>query len=197
MVKSMSNIKTQTMKQVIKVFMPLAVTILIVSCGNNGSNENKQEKDTAKHEGHDMSDKSSSTGKLSVKDDKLNAVYQHYVHLTTALINGDAKEAKVASNAIEAGIKEVPGGESVAANAAKITTASDIEAQRAAYSPLSNDFIALVKKSGVAGGELYVDYCPMALNDKGAYWLSANKEIRNPYFGEKMMNCGEVKETIK
>ncbi|MCA0398841.1 MAG: DUF3347 domain-containing protein [Bacteroidetes bacterium] len=185
------------MKQVIKVVMPLAVTILIASCGNNGTSENKQEKDTAKHEGHDMSDKSSSTGKLSVKDDKLNAVYQHYIHLTTALINGNAAEAKIASNAIEVGIKEVPGGESIAANAAKITTASDIEAQRAAYSPLSNDFIALVKKSGVAGGELYVDYCPMALNDKGAYWLSANKEIRNPYFGDKMMNCGEVKETIK
>lgn len=185
------------MKQVIKLVMPLAVSILIASCGNNGTSENKQEKDTANHEGHDMSEKSSSTGKLSVKDDKLNAVYQHYVHLTTALINGNAAEAKIASNAIEVGIKEVPGGESIAANAAKITTAGDIEAQRAAYSPLSNDFIALVKKSGVAGGELYVDYCPMALNDKGAYWLSANKEIRNPYFGDKMMNCGEVKETIK
>lgn len=185
------------MKQVIKVVMPLAITIFIASCGNDSTSENNQDKDTATHEGHDMSDKSSSTGKLSVKDDKLNAVYQHYVHLTTALINGNASEAKAASNAIEAGIKEVPGGENVAANAAKITTAGDIEAQRAAYSSLSNDFIALVKKSGVSGGELYVDYCPMALNDKGAYWLSANKEIRNPYFGEKMMSCGEVKETIK
>lgn len=186
------------MKQVIRVIMPLAATILLASCGNEGSNENKEEKkDTASHEGHDMSDKSNSTGKVSIKDDNLNAVYQHYVHLTTALINGNAAEAKIASNAIEAGIKEVPGGQSVAANAAKITTASDIEAQRAAYSTLSNDFIALVKKSGVAGGQLYVDFCPMALNDKGAYWLSANKDIRNPYFGEKMMTCGEVKETIQ
>ena len=185
------------MKQVIKVVMPLAVTILIASCGNNGNNENKQEKDSTEHEGHDMSDKSSSTGKLSVKDDKLNAVYQHYVHLTTALVNDDAKEAKVASNAIEAGIKEIPGGESIAVNSAKITAAGDIEVQRAAYAPLSNDFIALVKKSGINGGELYVDFCPMALNDKGAYWLNASKEIRNPYMGQKMLTCGEVKETIK
>lgn len=185
------------MKQIIRVIMPLAATILIASCGNEGSNEKKQEKDTASHEGHDMSDKSNSTGKVSIKDDNLNAVYQHYVHLTTSLINGNATEAKIASNAIETGIKEVPGGQSVAANAAKITTAGDIEAQRAAYSTLSNDFIALVKKSGVTGGELYVDFCPMALNDKGAYWLSANKDIRNPYFGDKMMTCGEVKETIQ
>lgn len=185
------------MRQIIKVVLPLAVSIFLASCGNNGSSENKQDKDTASHEGHDMSDKSSSIGKLSIKDDKLNAVYQHYVHLTTALVNDDAAEAKVASNAIETGIKEVPGGESIAANAAKITAASDIEAQRTAYAPLSNDFIALVKKSGVSGGELYVDFCPMALNDKGAYWLNENKEIRNPYMGQKMLTCGEVKETIK
>ena len=184
------------MKRVIRFVMPLAVTIFIASCGDNAG-ETKQEKDAAAHEGHDASAQSSAAGKPAVKDDKLNAVYQHYVHLTTALINGDAKEAKVASNAIEAGIKEVAGGEKIAANAAKITAAGDIEAQRVAYSDLSNEFIALVKQSGVSGGELYVDYCPMALDDKGGYWLSANKEIRNPYFGDKMMTCGEINETIK
>jgi hypothetical protein len=57
--------------------------------------------------------------------------------------------------------------------------------------------IALVKKSGVSNGELYVEYCPMAFDDKGASWLSSSKEIRNPYFGDKMLTCGEVKETIK
>lgn len=185
------------MKQLVKVAMFLTAVIFLSSCGNNNNKENKTEKDTTTHEGHDMENKSSSSGKVNVTDDKLNAVYQHYVHLTTALINGDVAEAKIASNAIEAGMKEVPGGASVAATAATITTAGDIEAQRAAYSKLSNDFIALVKKSGLSGGELYVDYCPMALNDKGAYWLSGNKEIRNPYFGEKMMNCGEIKETIQ
>jgi hypothetical protein len=185
------------MRRVIKVVLPLAAAILLVSCGDNSNNDNKKENDTANHEGHDMGNNNSAASKPGLKDDKLNAVYQHYVHLTTALVNGDAAEAKVASNAIEAGIKEVPGGQTIAANAAKITAAADIEAQRTAYSALSNDFIALVKKSGLSTGELYVDYCPMALNDKGAYWLSANKEIRNPYFGEKMMNCGEVKETIK
>lgn len=185
------------MKQLVKVAMFLTAVIFLSSCGNNKNKETKTEKNTTTHEGHDMENKSSSSGKVNVTDDKLNAVYQHYVHLTTALINGDAAEAKIASNAIEAGINEAPGGKSVAVSAAKITTASDIEVQRAAYSTLSNDFISLIKKSGLSGGELYVDFCPMALNDKGAYWLSANKEIRNPYFGDKMMNCGEVKETIQ
>ena len=56
--------------------------------------------------------------------------------------------------------------------------------------------IELVKNSGLSTGEIYVDYCPMAMNDKGAYWLSNRKDIRNPYFGDKLMTCGEVKETL-
>jgi hypothetical protein len=37
----------------------------------------------------------------------------------------------------------------------------------------------------------------MAFNKKGAYWLSESKVIRNPYFGEKMLDCGETRETLK
>jgi len=61
---------------------------------------------------------------------------------------------------------------------------------------LSNELIALIKKEGMKSGELYVDFCPMALNDAGANWISNHKEISNPYFGKKMLDCGEVKETI-
>lgn len=49
----------------------------------------------------------------------------------------------------------------------------------------------------MAEAELYVEYCPMAFDNKGAVWVSSTKEVRNPYFGEKMLNCGEVKEIIK
>lgn len=44
---------------------------------------------------------------------------------------------------------------------------------------------------------LYIDYCPMYNNKKGAIWLSETEEIRNPYFGRQMPLCGEVKEEIK
>ena len=80
--------------------------------------------------------------------------------------------------------------------AAKIGAAKDIDAQRTLYADLSKDFIERVKGSGLNSGEIYVEYCPMALNNKGAAWLSNQKEIRNPYFGESMMTCGEVKETL-
>lgn len=186
------------MKNLMKTIVPLITVVTLVACGNNGAENQDSKTDSTSHKNHDQ-DMSGvgATEKVAVKDDKLNAVYQHYVHLTTALINEDAAEAKIASNAIEAGAKEMEGGQKIAINAAKITSASGIEAQRTAYATLSNDFIDLVKKSGLSSGQLYVDYCPMALNDKGAFWISANKEIRNPYFGEKMMNCGEIKDSIK
>jgi hypothetical protein len=188
------------MKHLLKVAIPVFTVFITAACGNGNTEGDNNKKDSTDHSAHndpEMKAGHTSSAAVQLRDGKLNAVYQHYVHLTTALINGDMAEAKIASNAIEAGAKEVAGAETVASNAAKITAASDIEVQRNAYSSLSNDFITLVKKSGLHSGELYVDYCPMAMNDKGASWISPNREIKNPYFGEKMMTCGEVKETIK
>ncbi len=42
---------------------------------------------------------------------------------------------------------------------------------------------------------LYLEYCPMADDNKGEYWLSDKEEIANPYFGQQMPKCGEVKKT--
>lgn len=189
------------MKQLIRAALPVFAVILFAACNNNPeAAKNEKTTDSMAHEGHDhshMSESSAPATAVQLKDDKLNAVYQHYVHLTTALINGDEASAKIASNAIEAGAATVDGGNALGASAAKVTGAKDIEAQRTAYADLSSNFISLVKKSGLNSGALYVDYCPMAMESKGAYWLSANEEVKNPYFGEKMMTCGEVKETLK
>jgi hypothetical protein len=37
----------------------------------------------------------------------------------------------------------------------------------------------------------------MANGDNGAYWLSNEAKIRNPYFGDAMLKCGVVKDSIK
>ena len=38
--------------------------------------------------------------------------------------------------------------------------------------------------------------CPMAFDGRGAWWLQADRETRNPYFGAAMPECGDVVETI-
>jgi Cu(I)/Ag(I) efflux system membrane fusion protein len=60
---------------------------------------------------------------------------------------------------------------------------------------LSTVMVKSVKALGYSK-TLYVDYCPMANKNKGAYWLSQIKEIQNPYLGQKMPNCGEIKKVL-
>lgn len=134
---------------------------------------------------------------VTINDNYINAVYQHYQKLSFALTEGDVTAAKIAAAAIETGAQHIPAGKTLAAIAGKIIVANDIESQRTSYAALSNNFISIIKRSGLASGELYIAHCPMALSDAGARWLSSHKEIRNPYFGHQMLNCGSVQEKVK
>ncbi len=74
--------------------------------------------------------------------------------------------------------------------------AGNIKHQREHFDMLSKDMYDLVKKFG-AGEKIYVDFCPMYNNNKGATWLSETKEIKNPYFGKEMDTCGILQEELK
>jgi len=175
--------------------LPLLAVILLAACGNGGEQKNAENADSAGHA--QPAETTAAAAPVQLKDDKAQAVYQHYVHLTTALVNSDSAEAKVAGEAIATAAAELPAGTAIAAGGRKIADAPSLAAQRAEYVTLSNEVIALVRSTGLSSGELYVDFCPMANDDKGANWLTARKDIQNPYFGEEMMTCGEIEETIK
>lgn len=73
----------------------------------------------------------------------------------------------------------------------------DLEAIRKLFKPLSQSMIAMVQQFKPHSDALYVQYCPMFEGDKGGSWLSISKDIKNPYFGDMMLSCGEVKKEIK
>lgn len=79
----------------------------------------------------------------------------------------------------------------------KMAGAKTIEEARAQFKPLSEQMLALAKAFGPFEAPIFVQHCPMADDNIGADWLSLDKEIRNPYFGDKMLKCGSVTETIK
>jgi hypothetical protein len=185
------------MKQFAKTTFPFVAAVLFTACGNNNEGTAAKEADQHNPETTQKAEATAQPGSVRLKEENLNAVYQHYIHLTTALTNSDAAEAKVAATAIETGARGLQNGNTIAATAAKISVASDIEKQRAAYEDLSKQMMEKVKAAGVQNGQLYVQHCPMAFNNKGASWLSSTSEIRNPYFGEKMLKCGETKEIIQ
>lgn len=72
---------------------------------------------------------------------------------------------------------------------------SHIDHQREHFETLSTDINDLIALLGTEK-TMYYNFCPMANNNKGAYWLSEVKDIKNPFFGAKMMKCGIVKKQI-
>ncbi len=140
--------------------------------------------------------------------DKLVAVYYQ---LKDALVAGDFAASKRMSANLLAKVKSVnAGGISAQAESVwqtlsgnmvdamqHIGHAGDIEEVRHHFETVSDAIILAFESFGPAEIIVYVQYCPMAFDDKGASWLSNVDEIRNPYFGDAMLMCGEVTKTIK
>ena len=80
--------------------------------------------------------------------------------------------------------------EHISANAGKL------DHQREHFDMLSQDMYDMVKVFKPSRA-LYQTHCPMYNDKKGASWLSETKEIKNPYYGKKMLDCGMVKEELK
>ena len=85
----------------------------------------------------------------------------------------------------------------------KIAETKEIEAQRKAFDPLSEAFAKILMSfRHVMTHPLVVFHCPMAFNQKGAYWIEGSEQRRNPYFGrtpfngQDMLQCGELIEKV-
>lgn len=155
--------------------------VSFVSC----KNETKNDKNTSNSETATMAE-------LSFEDENVGKQFQHYIHLKTALVNSDMDEAKTGAkmlleNSDDATLKEL---------LSKISASNDIEKQRALFSDVTEKMTGIVNES-INSGEVFQQFCPMAFNNEGGYWLSTEEEIRNPYFGDRMLKCGKVTETIK
>ncbi|MGB3465393.1 MAG: efflux RND transporter periplasmic adaptor subunit, partial [Cyclobacteriaceae bacterium] len=85
--------------------------------------------------------------------------------------------------------------EVILSNAEKILASGDIESMRKWFSPLSDQFYHTLKKFDLKGIG-YRQYCPMAFDNEGAFWLRDSDEVLNPYFGDEMLTCGNVEEEL-
>jgi len=169
------------MKNAIKITVVMLALVSFVSC----KNETKNDKNTSNSDTVTMAE-------LSFEDENVGKQFQHYIHLKTALVNSDINEAKsgaqmLMDNTDDATLKEL---------LSEISASSDIEEQRTLFSDVTEKMTDIVNES-ISSGEVYQQYCPMAFNNEGGYWLSTEEEIRNPYFGDRMLKCGKVTETIK
>jgi Cu(I)/Ag(I) efflux system membrane fusion protein len=186
----------------------------MVMPGDASPDDSKSATDTSTA-GMDMSgDKSSEMPKkLEVNMDftmQLNTVFDQYIVLKNAFVQSDIKKANKAAQEVQQALSKVDmkllTGEAhlqwmdILGNLDKqirlIISSAKIEEQRLAFSGFSDQFFKAIKTFGLMGKTAYYQFCPMAFNNKGAYWLSESNTIQNPYFGEKMIACGDTKETL-
>ena len=143
---------------------------------------------------------------------QLTAVFENYLKMKNAFVASDAGKVSQAAKTVSQSIKNVdmkllngnPGmgpwmKQLKTMNSAiqSIAKQSDIAQQRKEFATFNQAFYHAIKAFGLKGETAYYQYCPMANSDEGAYWLSETKEIRNPYFGEEMIGCGETRETLE
>ncbi|HEX6889125.1 MAG TPA: DUF3347 domain-containing protein [Chryseolinea sp.] len=142
---------------------------------------------------------------------QLAGVFKAYVSLKDAFVASDASKVKAEAETTQkalaaADMKLLTGAahndwmahlSSMQSALQEIVSTSDIEAQRKSFSGLSDSFYKSIKAFGLGGSTAYYEFCPMAFDNEGAYWLSDAEQIRNPYFGDKMLTCGSVKEKLK
>lgn len=132
----------------------------------------------------------------SFNDPKLDSLFASYIELKTALINTDAAASAQSASELLTAYSNLGVDEEVFTRAMKMVETKDIEVQRAVFSEVTTDIENLLSEA-ISSGAIYKQFCPMAFNNKGAFWLSESDEIANPYFGDKMYRCGVVKEKIE
>lgn len=137
------------------------------------------------------------SGDAKFNDDNIAAVFNQYIEVQNALINTDGETAQKESDKLiqtifDAGLEI---DEDLKKTITTMAKTDDIKVQREEFEDL-NDWMEIQVKDALESGTIYKQYCPMAFNDKGAYWLSTDKEILNPYFGDVMLHCGRVDSEI-
>jgi len=141
----------------------------------------------------------------------LEPVYDAYFELKNALTKDDLLAAKKASEKMTLSLSKINmslfGGEShklymtyssnLKEELQHLPHVGKIEAARQKFQIISETMVVMSQSFEPLENIIYVQFCPMADNNKGANWISKDKDIKNPYFGKSMLTCGEVSLEIK
>jgi hypothetical protein len=168
--------------------------------------------DTSKTEAKEDHSAHNHSGMTETKQDvpQLKAVFDNYFAVKDALVKTDgntsstkAKELLTAVNAVK--MDKLTTEEhtvwmkimkDLTFDAEHIADTKDASHQRDHFMSLSKNMYALIKVSKTET-PTYYQFCPMANDGKGANWLSKENAVKNPYYGNQMLTCGKVVETIK
>ena len=184
---------------------------------NPGGGKASNGHDHGSHSGEMEKDQSGETveidkSQISTKFKKqLTAFYKDYLEMKDAFVASDAAKVSKEVKEVQQSLKKVDmsllEGEAhmqwmdhlnvMKTHLKTIAGTNDLKKQRSAFVDFNPAFHEAVTTFGLSGVKAYYQYCPMANSSEGAYWFSDEEQIRNPYYGDQMLTCGEVREEIK
>lgn len=174
------------------VFILLLAMLVTVSCKENKAKEKVEINSPA-----ELKEQKKNTPDIAdqgFKDGLTGGVWHQYLKLRMALTEGDVEAAATASGDMaEFFDQEHPALKSLAE---ELASTGDLETQRVLFSRYT-ELAGPLFEEALGSGTIYKIHCPMAFNNEGANWYSDVPEVRNPYFGDQMLKCGKVTETIK
>ncbi|MBK6264098.1 efflux RND transporter periplasmic adaptor subunit [Marivirga sp. S37H4] len=143
--------------------------------------------------------------------EQITEIAEEYFELKNKLVENDAEAARMQFSDIREAVNQVE-MESLEKNThdhwmqlkrdmlsaiEMMEAAKGIEEQRQHFVMLSDQVLEMTELFGLQKDKVYKQHCPMAFDNEGAYWLSEQEEILNPYFGDVMLTCGEVTQTYR
>lgn len=192
----------------------MASAFLLFNCGEKKDGASKEEQAAEEHASGSTASAEAAAPTYTVDAEfqkQLADVFNAYVAMKDAFVASDAATVKTSATTTKGALQKIKmqALSGVAHNdgmtwftnieteLTKIEATADIEAQRESFSAVSDNLYKAIKAFGLGGVTAYYDFCPMAFNNTGGYWLSGDEKIRNPYFGDKMLTCGSVKEMMR
>jgi|GEM_PF-345468 len=154
-------------------------------------------------------------------NNSMESVLNTYYEMTEGFVNWDTAAINNSGNKLKAALDSLKIDElqkdsiiyltvldyynNAKAEAASIIADPSMEEKRGSLNILSDQLKTIWTTVKYDRQKAYWQECPMAFgDDKSGNWLSKTKEVRNPYlgtkhpeYGDKMLNCGGPKETIK
>ena len=140
---------------------------------------------------------------FAIKGSYNNDLIGQYLRIKDALVATDAEEAANAAKNLENILLNekniLVDLRNLNLIIEEIINNKDIKDKRISFYELSKYLVKALKNKSIETNQdqdIYIQFCPMAMNNKGAIWLSTDYNILNPYYGETMLKCGVVRDTI-
>ena len=197
------------MKKTLLVIIVLVVIVLLVRPFFCSGDDKKADK-----KGDVEQQPLSITQNSNAFNQSFTQLLNSYYSLKDALIASDTAKASSAAHAVAKAadslkVNEIKGDSTgviketaktftgtLTSSAQALAAEKNINDKRKEFETIADAMWSLTRTVKYDGEKVYWQYCPMAFNKQGAYWMSNEREIKNPYFGNEMLNCGSVEDSL-